>query len=172
MARLYRFESYLHILKPALLSPDKELIFAYRLVGAARIKTLFACCVELGALNLLVQRLAILRGILGNDLTVEKLFSSVLMASYEDVLEAAVGKEASILGDGPAIRTAQKVENLDIDDHGNVKGFEGNGAKVLEELVEKYIEIGGEVTATLIARKLDDEGLKDVELPETLKDRL
>lgn len=94
------------------------------------------------------------------------------MASYEEVIEVAIEKESNVLGEEAAINAAQDVEGLNVDDDGNILGIDGSGKKVIEKLVSNYEDIGGSVTASLIARKIKDVGAEDLDLPEVLEQRM
>lgn len=91
--------------------------------------------------------------------------------SYEHAIEAAITKEAGILGPNIARRIARNTEGLEIGEDGSVVSLKGDGKAVLARLTENYMEYGGAVSATLIARALE-EFQDSIDLPDILLKRL
>jgi hypothetical protein len=94
------------------------------------------------------------------------------LTSYDELIEAAIEKEKGVLGDDAALEAADSVDGFSTDDEGNVTALEGNGKEVLGRLVEKYEDVGGQVTASLIARKIKKAGGEDLDLPDNLAERI
>lgn len=94
------------------------------------------------------------------------------MVSYGQVIEAAIERESGILGEQKAVEKAKEVDGLEIDEEGHVLDIEGEGQQVLKRLVDRYEEVGGSVTASLIARRIKKIGGDELELPEKLESRL
>lgn len=94
------------------------------------------------------------------------------MTSYDGLIEAAIEKEKRVLGDDAALDVAESVEGFSTDDEGKVTALEGNGKEVLGRLVEKYEDVGGQVTASLIARNIKKVGGEELELPNNLAERI
>lgn len=95
------------------------------------------------------------------------------MASYEDAIEVAVRSEMQVVGDGVAVNAARTVDGLTVADDGSVEELSEPGGAVLQRLVEVYIEKFGEVSASLIARKLESElDLSDLQLPPQITRRM
>lgn len=90
--------------------------------------------------------------------------------SYEDAIQAAIQKEEGILGPTIALRIARNTTGMEIGDGGTVS-LRDDGKTVLKRLTENYMEYGGSVSATLIARELE-EFQETIELPDVLTERL
>lgn len=94
------------------------------------------------------------------------------MVGYDEAIEAAIEKEASVIGEEAAIEAAQDIDGANIDDKGNVISVGASGTEVLDKMIDKYTSIGGAVTASLIARKLNDIGADGLDLPESIEERM
>lgn len=94
------------------------------------------------------------------------------MATYRDLIEAAIDRETDILGQGYAVKTARTVDGIEVADDGSVESLSGDGKDVLEALVEAYKEECGQAAVTLIAKRLAKEGADDLDLPEILAGRM
>lgn len=71
------------------------------------------------------------------------------------------------------MQIAQDVAELEIDEDGEVININDGGKHALAKLVESYQEIGGSVSASLIAKKLTEEDLvENLDLPEKLDERV
>lgn len=94
------------------------------------------------------------------------------MTTWEEAIEAAIRKEITILGKNVALRTARQVSSIEIADDGSVTGLEQDGKQCLTDLVEAYQDIGGAVSATLIARSIKQIGGDNLDLPDILAERV
>lgn len=94
------------------------------------------------------------------------------MTTYAEVIEAIIEKEKAVVGAQAAVDEAGKVGGLRVDGEGNVEEIEGEGNDILAALVERYVELYGDVAATLIARRLERMDLSGIRLPDILADRL
>lgn len=94
------------------------------------------------------------------------------MTTYEKIIQKAVNKETEILGEKTALGIAKEVEGLELDEKGEIKKLEREEQKILEDLVQEYQKIGGAVSASLIAREIEDLVEKDMELPDILLERI
>lgn len=94
------------------------------------------------------------------------------MTTWEEAIEAAIQKEINVLGKTVALRTARQVPGLEVEDDGRVTGLERDGKQCLAELVGAYQDIGGAVSATLIARSIKQSGGDDLDLPDILAERI
>jgi hypothetical protein len=86
--------------------------------------------------------------------------------NYAELVEAAIRREMDILGDDQAVVMARDIDGLDVDDDGTVTGIDRSSMDVLEELVDAYVEVSGDIAAFVIARRLsnmvdDSDGLPD-----------
>lgn len=93
------------------------------------------------------------------------------MATYEDVIQAAIKKERSIIGD-PAVQIAKDHGGVEVDDEGNVTSLDGDGQEIFADLLEQYIDVGGQVTNSLIANEIKGMDIDDLELPQSIMERL
>lgn len=94
------------------------------------------------------------------------------MTTWNEALEAAIQKEIDVLGKNVAVRTARQVEGLDVGDDGSVTTLNRDGKQCLADLVEAYQDVGGAVSATLIARSIKQAGGDDLDLPDVLAERI
>jgi hypothetical protein len=94
------------------------------------------------------------------------------MADYAQLIEIVIEKEKEILGGKTAIKIAQDVPELEINDDGSLDEIKDGGKNALDNLVKKYQGIGGSVSASLIANRLKDEDLEGIDLPERLEARI
>lgn len=92
------------------------------------------------------------------------------MADYLDILQRAVDKEADVIGDR-AIEIAEE-NGIKFDSEGNIQEYKGIGRKKLEKIVKEYSEIGGDVTASLIAREIRRMDTSDVRLPKIIEEKV
>ncbi|MFB6202934.1 MAG: hypothetical protein ABEK01_00410 [Candidatus Nanohaloarchaea archaeon] len=92
------------------------------------------------------------------------------MSDYSDVIEASVKKEIDVLGDR-ALEIARE-NGVETDESGNVRTVTGDGEEVLEDLIDSYTDISGNLAATLIAREIEDMDTSGLELPESLSQNL
>lgn len=94
------------------------------------------------------------------------------MSSYRDAIEVAVEKEKDILGEDTALKIAKEVDELQVDEEGNVLGIDDDGKTVLNQLVTAYQNVGGSISATLIARALKQHDITDLDMPSKLEGRV
>jgi len=96
----------------------------------------------------------------------------VKMTTYEEIIQKAVNKETEILGEKTALNIANDVKGLEMDEEGEIQKLDGEELEILEDLVQEYQKIGGAVSASLIAREIEDIVDKDMELPDILMERI
>lgn len=93
------------------------------------------------------------------------------IATYRDVIETAIQKELDILGE-QALDIAREDGTIDVADDGSVRAITGNETEVFRSLVDRYVETGGAVSASLIANAISNLNTDDLDLPETIRERL
>lgn len=93
------------------------------------------------------------------------------MSEYREAIETAIDKEKDVLGRKTALQVAENVSGLEVDEDGEVQELAGEARAVLDDLVESYQDVGGSVSASLIAKRLKKEDLDDLELPDRLEER-
>lgn len=94
------------------------------------------------------------------------------MVKYEKIVEKAIKKEMEVLGEEDALEVAHEIEGIQVSDEGEVVELEKDGKDVLADLVSAYQEIGGSVTASLIAREIESDVDDDINLPKVLAKRI
>ncbi|MFB6208475.1 MAG: hypothetical protein ABEJ69_03930, partial [Candidatus Nanohaloarchaea archaeon] len=91
------------------------------------------------------------------------------MPDYARAIEFAIGKEMNTIGKPVALKQADEMDTLAVDEDGKVERIDGDGKDVLEQLVEKYKDISGTVASSLIAYEIRDNMDMDPEdLPENI----
>ena len=91
---------------------------------------------------------------------------------YQELMNAIVQRQASILGIAVAVRRARKVPHLVVGDDGKVLSVSESPTEVLEKLTEEYIDLSGDV-GKVFCRVAAKELLKkypDLKLPKILSD--
>lgn len=90
------------------------------------------------------------------------------MSDYREAIEAVVEKEADIVGEEKAYSMSSEVPGLEIGTEGLVSSMERPGKEVLGDLADKFTDHGGAVVKTMMKRKLEKEGLDDLNYPDEL----
>lgn len=65
------------------------------------------------------------------------------MTPYEEMADAIIRKQTQVIGKEIALKRAQSVSGLIVDDEGHVKNMKGKEIEVLEQLMIQYIELLG-----------------------------
>lgn len=87
--------------------------------------------------------------------------------SYEVLIEDLVAAQAEIFGDA-AVEMAEQVDGLALDDDGTVRQLDGDGVRVVDDLVSAYVaDLGGAATVTL--KSAAGDHADRVELPAALQ---
>jgi len=89
----------------------------------------------------------------------------------EELAEIAIEKEAELSNHDLAVRQANKVDGLEITDEGEVESLSGDPEEVLQDLIESFEEMMGNVAANLIAEEMKNQDVEKSKLPEELTDR-
>lgn len=76
------------------------------------------------------------------------------------------------VGGRMAVSAAQRVEGLRVADDGEILGLGRDGKAILADLLDAYIDLGGTVSASLIARAIENQGGATVDLPQQLAKRI
>ena len=64
---------------------------------------------------------------------------------YASLISEIIAKQAVILGPDIAILKARNVLGLMIDDRGKVIDIKGNPADVVEQLIDEYVQLSGQI---------------------------
>ncbi len=69
---------------------------------------------------------------------------------YKNLIGEIVRKQIDILGPDMAVRTANQVGGLEIDDQGEVSRLDGDPEQILQKLVNQYISLSGEIVRNIL----------------------
>ena len=69
---------------------------------------------------------------------------------YKRLIEEIISKQSLILGPEIAIMRARGVKNIIVTEKGEVENIEGNYKEALQQLIDQYVELSGQIVkATL-----------------------
>ncbi|MEK7130704.1 MAG: hypothetical protein AAB793_03550 [Patescibacteria group bacterium] len=91
---------------------------------------------------------------------------------YQELLNAIVQKQASILGVAVTVRRTRKVAGLVVGDDGKILSLTQPPLEALEQITKEFIDLSGDV-GKVFCKVVAKETLKkypDLKLPEILKD--
>lgn len=71
-------------------------------------------------------------------------------ADYKSLITEIVKKQMDILGPEIAVGRARKVKELSVSDDGEVLSFSGDPHTVLQDLVDQYIALSGEIVKNIL----------------------
>jgi hypothetical protein len=86
-------------------------------------------------------------------------------------MEIAIKKESDLSNKELAVRQANKVDGLEVTEEGEVKSVDRGKVEVLQQLIENFEQMMGEVAANLIAEEMKKEDVEPSKLPEELAER-
>lgn len=89
-------------------------------------------------------------------------------AGYVALAQAAIDREADVLGTDEAIERARDIDGLSVDETGTVLDVEGDGEAVLEALIDAYLAASGDIAAFMIARRFQNMPESDLSLPDNV----
>lgn len=69
---------------------------------------------------------------------------------YKELLTDIILKQVAILGPDIAITKAQQVSGLKVDKEGKVLDFSGDEQDILQQLVDKYIQLSGQIVRSIL----------------------
>ncbi len=64
---------------------------------------------------------------------------------YQELIEAIIRKQASVLGMGVAVRRAKNVQGIEVNDQGEVTKITGGELKILSDLAEQFKALSGAI---------------------------
>jgi len=64
---------------------------------------------------------------------------------YIALLSEIIAKQAIVLGPDIAVLKARSVRGLQVADDGKVTDFEGDPKQLVQDLVDKYVELSGQI---------------------------
>jgi len=70
--------------------------------------------------------------------------------NYKNLMTEIIRKQMDILGQDMAIGKARNVMGLKIKDDGEVSGITGSPEEILQDLVQQYIALSGEIVKNIL----------------------
>ena len=70
---------------------------------------------------------------------------------YKALLSEVIAKQAVILGPDIAVLKARSVSGLSVSDDGTVESIAGDPKQVLEQLVEEYVSLSGQIVKSALS---------------------
>ena len=70
---------------------------------------------------------------------------------YKSLLTEVIAKQVIILGPDIAVLKARSVPGLEVSDNGAVVNITGDPAKVVQQLVDTYVELSGQIVKSALA---------------------
>lgn len=71
--------------------------------------------------------------------------------NYKNLINDIIAKQTLILGPDIVLLKARSVSGLQLDDSGKVIDISGDPQKVLEDLINQYIVLSGEIVKTTLS---------------------
>lgn len=93
------------------------------------------------------------------------------MTSYEEVIQKVIQKFIDTQGAPVVVRQANKSDELDVDDDGNLTDI-GDGEQALSDTMDNFSDIMGPVAYAMASRAIDDEDLSEINLPGDLEEKI
>jgi len=69
---------------------------------------------------------------------------------YKSLLSEIIAKQAVILGPDIAVLKARSVAGLEVGDDGKVTDYQGNPQEIIKQLVDKYVELSGQIVKSAL----------------------
>jgi hypothetical protein len=69
---------------------------------------------------------------------------------FQNIITEIIKKQSVILGPQIAILKARSVPGLKVADDGTVSDVEGNGSEILQQLIEEYVSLSGEIVKNTV----------------------
>ena len=64
---------------------------------------------------------------------------------YKSLISDVIAKQTVILGPDIAVMKARSVESLEVDDNGQVTNIKGDPSQALQQLVDSYFSLSGQI---------------------------
>lgn len=64
---------------------------------------------------------------------------------YKSLMGEIIAKQAVILGPDIAVLKARSVTGIEVADDGTVTDFSGNGGEIVQQLVDTYVDLSGQI---------------------------
>lgn len=69
---------------------------------------------------------------------------------FKQIITEIIKKQSVILGPQIAILKARNVQGLKVSDDGTVSDVDGNGQVILQQLIEEYVALSGEIVKNTV----------------------
>ena len=69
---------------------------------------------------------------------------------YNEILSEIIKKQSIILGPQIAVLKARGVTGVKVDDDGNVSAIEGDPQQVLQQVIDQYVALSGEIVKNAV----------------------
>ncbi|MEK9180809.1 MAG: hypothetical protein AAB871_01080 [Patescibacteria group bacterium] len=69
---------------------------------------------------------------------------------YKELISEIIQNQVKILGPDIALLKAKAIDGLKIDQHGKVLGIFGDEQEILQVLVDKYIQLSGQIVKNIL----------------------
>lgn len=69
---------------------------------------------------------------------------------FKNIISEIIKKQSVILGPQIAILKARSVPGLKVSDGGDVSDLNGNGSEILQQLIEEYVALSGEIVKNTV----------------------
>ena len=70
---------------------------------------------------------------------------------YRDIISEVIAKQSIILGPEIAVLKARSVRGLTVADTGEVIGIDGDPGTILQELIDAYVALSGQIVKSALA---------------------
>lgn len=74
---------------------------------------------------------------------------------YEALLTEIIAKQADVLGPDIAIAKARNVADLEVSNDGKVTGISGDPALILQQLINEYVALSGQIVNNILGPVFD-----------------
>lgn len=74
---------------------------------------------------------------------------------YEALLTEIIAKQADVLGPDIAIAKARNVADLEVSSEGKVTGISGDPALILQQLINEYVALSGQIVNNILGPVFD-----------------
>ena len=74
---------------------------------------------------------------------------------YKALLSDIIAKQIAILGPDIALLKARAISGIEVSDEGTVMSISGDPKKVLEKLVDEYVQLSGQIVKSTLSSVFD-----------------
>ena len=70
---------------------------------------------------------------------------------YQNLISEIIAKQMVVLGPDIVLLKARSIAGLSVDDSGKVQSLTGDAQAILQQLVDKYIELSGQIVKNILS---------------------